>query len=157
MNKARKIVAILISPFVTAIVFSMLFIGGNVGDYAVMLYIISIPVFYIGAIFIGYPSISYLKRRDKLSILWFSLSGFIIGFVIANLGIILFYITSLWDPAAVEIINRASFTETLNTVLVAGISCAFGALLYGLISGITQKGVKSLTRHSKPTPKDGAV
>ena len=140
MNKTRKVIAILIAPFITALVFTVLFFKGigNDGTYGAMLYVISIPVFYIGAIFIGYPSISFLKKRNKLTILWLSLSGFIIGFVTINLGLIVFSITSLWDPQTVEIINRASFSETFNTVLVAGISCAFGAFLFSLISGITQ-------------------
>ena len=150
MNKSRKIIAILIAPFVTAIVFTMLFFDamGNDGTYGAMLYIMSIPAFYIGAVFIGYPSISYLKKRDRLNVLWLSLTGFIIGVIIINLGLFVFSITSLWDPQTVRIIDRVSFSETLMTVLVAGTSCAFGAFLYSLISGVTQKDTTSLTRHS---------
>ena len=113
-----------------------------------MLLIFAIPVFYMGAIFFGYSSISYLKKKHKLNILWLSLSGFIIGAVITILGICIFYITNRWDPEISRILSRNSLSDLFMIVLAAGESCAFGAFLFGLISGITKKDNISLTKHS---------
>lgn len=151
----RKTAAFLIAPTLTAlclaIVFEALYPSDtSLLDLSIQVVFGLIPLTYLFVIIFGYPGISFLKKRDKLSVLWITLVGFFSGLtaflIIDTVLLISFMNTSfplnpLFQEESIAEAANLSFGPLLtNRILlfpITGLCAALGAFIYSLISGIT--------------------
>jgi len=146
MKYTRDIIALLISPAITAACATVLseffYSSSGVLELSDYVLIVSFPAAYIFAVIFGLPSISILEEKNKLTVLWVTITGLILG-VIAFLSI----------DFVVSEINENHYGErgyfwgafVNNHILlipISGFSAAVGAFVYCKISGITNRSRK---------------
>jgi hypothetical protein len=104
----------------------------------------------MAAAFFGYDSIHFLRKRRKLNIVSLSFSGFLIGAIITSLALVILYISDLDSPelARLQKHNFNLLMQSFKLEVVAGISSAFGAFIFSLISGATKANNISQTSRS---------
>lgn len=138
MDKGSHTLALLISPPITAFIFYLLFTeisgGSSSMGFEFFILLVGIPVSYFVSIFIGLPVTLYFRRKDKLSFLALAIIGFILGFLTYGFVEAGYALDKIKQGGTSHFFSFWVFKK----LLAAGASAAIGALIYGIISGVTK-------------------
>lgn len=93
-----------------------------------------VPVSYLAAALVGYPTISYLKQKQLLHIKWLVLQAFATGALLCIVGLLLLFSAMDGHTAFGSIFS----VQSMKMILASGVSAIFGVIVFDIISGTSR-------------------